>query len=91
MRGQTGLWSGLGLTTSWYPSEVDNQLYAHERLARRIARKAGMSGVIPVAGDSDEDEEDVGVNAEDGEADIDGVWGSDVDSGQEWEPSDWGR
>jgi hypothetical protein len=44
------------LTSSWYPSEPDSQVWAYERLARRIAKEAGMSGVIPIPGDEDEDD-----------------------------------
>jgi hypothetical protein len=44
------------LTSSWYPSEPDSQVWAYERLARRIARESGMSGVIPIPGDDDDDD-----------------------------------
>lgn len=63
---------------SWYRAEINPERYALERFTRRIARTAGRVGVIPV------DEEET-VQAEDG------MWGSDVDSGEEWKPSDWGR
>lgn len=44
------------LTSSWYPSEPDSQVWAYERLARRIARESGMRGVIPIPGDEDDDD-----------------------------------
>lgn len=66
-----------------------------------MARSSGRKGVIPVPGDESEEADDLGGDIEDetdeksanpGDRDEeDGVWGSDVDSGQEWEPSDWGR
>ncbi|WWC88527.1 uncharacterized protein L201_003438 [Kwoniella dendrophila CBS 6074] len=59
----------------WYPAEINPQIYAYERLARRIARQAGRQGVIPVPGDEEVPDD---------------VWGSD-DSGEEWNPADWGR
>ncbi|WRT67922.1 uncharacterized protein IL334_004896 [Kwoniella shivajii] len=59
----------------WYPSEIHPQNYAYERLARRMARQAGRQGVIPVPGDEEVSDD---------------VWCSD-DSGEEWNPSDWGR
>jgi hypothetical protein len=46
------------LTSSWYPSEPDSQVWAYERLSRRIARESGMSGVIPIPGDEDDDDDD---------------------------------
>jgi len=52
---------------SWYPSEPDSQVWAYERLARRIAREAGMSGVIPIPGDEDDDDsisEEAGIKAQ---------------------------
>ena len=67
-------------TCSWYTAEINPERYAFERFAKRIARDAGLTGVIPV---DVEDEED-GVLAKKKQA-------SDVDSGEEWEPSDWGR
>ena len=52
--------------SSWYPSEPDSQVWAYERLARRIARESGMRGVIPVPGDEDdEDQEDMQNREED--------------------------
>ena len=33
-------------------------MWAYERLSRRIAREAGMSGVIPIPGDEDEDDDE---------------------------------
>jgi hypothetical protein len=86
------------LTISWYPSEPDAQLWAYERLARRIAIEGGMKGVIPVVGDVDSDAKGAGDGdkemGEDGEI-PDGVWaerdGDDSGSGEEWDPKDWGR
>jgi hypothetical protein len=46
------------LIGSWYPSEPDSQVWAYERLSRRIAREAGMNGVIPIPGDDDDSEAD---------------------------------
>nr|XP_019045472.1 hypothetical protein I302_05862 [Kwoniella bestiolae CBS 10118]OCF24402.1 hypothetical protein I302_05862 [Kwoniella bestiolae CBS 10118] len=59
----------------WYPAEIHPQIYAYERLARRIARLAGREGVIPVAGDEEVPDD---------------IWGED-DSGEEWDPAEWGR
>ncbi|WVF68961.1 hypothetical protein IAT40_003735 [Kwoniella sp. CBS 6097] len=66
----------------WYPAEIHPQIYAYERLARRVARLAGRDGVIPVPGDDDVPD-DVWGNGE-GDSDID-------DSGEEWAPKEWGR
>ena len=44
--------------SSWYPSEPDSQVWAYERLSRRIARESGMSGVIPIPGDEDDNDDD---------------------------------
>ena len=66
---------------SWYPSEPDAQISVYERLSRRIAREAGMEGVIPVPGDEDGSE-------------LDAIWGDDDQgsgSGEEWDPKEWGR
>ncbi|KAK6908025.1 hypothetical protein I203_102026 [Kwoniella mangroviensis CBS 8507] len=59
----------------WYPAEINPQIYAYERLARRIARLAGRDGVIPVPGDEEVPDD---------------IWGED-DSGEEWDPAEWGR
>ncbi|KAK4687834.1 peptidyl-lysine (3S)-dioxygenase / protease, partial [Tremellales sp. Uapishka_1] len=59
----------------WYPSEINAERYACERFIRRIAREAGMEGVLPVPGDE-----------------IGDVWAEGSSgSGEEWEPSEWGR
>jgi len=60
---------------SWYPSELNAERYAYERFSRRVARTAGKQGVLPV---DPEEEEEV-------------EWNSDVDSADEWDPSEWGR
>ncbi|WVR06473.1 hypothetical protein IAU60_003504 [Kwoniella sp. DSM 27419] len=72
----------------WYTAEIHPQAYAYERFARRIARLAGRHGVIPVPGDEG-DGDDEQVTEEDAEV-PDDVWGSE-DSGEEWNPADWGR
>jgi hypothetical protein len=57
---------------------------------------SGMEGVIPVPGDEIDDEAEGG-SSDDQEGDSadegnkEEIWGSDVSSGNEWEPSDWGR
>ncbi|WWC70906.1 uncharacterized protein I206_104858 [Kwoniella pini CBS 10737] len=58
----------------WYPAEIHPQIYAYERLSRRIARLTGREGVIPVPGDQVPDD----------------IWG-EGDSGEEWDPAEWGR
>nr|ODN89836.1 hypothetical protein L204_06113 [Cryptococcus depauperatus CBS 7855] len=53
--------TGTGIVVAlnyWYPSELHSQLYAYERLYRRIARLVGRSGVIPPAEDDLNDESD---------------------------------
>lgn len=77
------------------------------RLAQRTARIAGWEGVVPVDLDESEEEEEEeeegrehdGEDREDGGDLRDGYWGghaegrgeSGSESGEEWEPSDWGR
>jgi len=78
--------------SSWYPSEPDSQVWAYERLARRIAREAGLRGVIPVPGDEDDDQEDMRNKEEDTEVEQGGEvleeqLGDEVDEDEEkeWE------
>lgn len=68
---------------SWYPSEPDAQVHAYERLARRLAVQSGMKGVIPLPEDEEDDQH--------GKAEYDYIWASEDESGEEWDPKDWGR
>jgi jumonji domain-containing protein 7 len=67
---------------SWYPAEIHAERYAYERFSRRVARMAGMNGVILPPGDEEEEAE--------ADADVGDVWGSEG-SGEEWDPREWGR
>lgn len=77
---------------SWYNSTIHPATHALERFSQRTARKAGRQGVIPVDTDSEGSESE----EEDGQGEVgggvpEGVWANDSGSGEEWEPSDWGR
>lgn len=72
---------------SWYNSTIHPASEATFKLAQRIARLAGRDGVLPVDLESSE-KGDEGLN--------EGIWGGEGEgdtsgSGEEWEPSEWGR
>ncbi|GFZ45061.1 hypothetical protein JCM24511_02787 [Saitozyma sp. JCM 24511] len=76
---------GLAVAVNyWYPAEIHAERYAYERFSHRVARAAGMNGVILPPGDEEEEE------AEEADADVGDVWGSEG-SGEEWDPREWGR
>jgi hypothetical protein len=52
-----------------------------------------MKGVIPIPEDDDtEDAENVeGTENAEGKAEYDYIWASEDESGEEWDPKEWGR
>ena len=74
-------------------------MQAYERLARRIAVQVGMKGVIPIPEDDDDDDGDKSdadtsaevAGGEPGKAEYDYIWASGDESGEEWDPKEWGR